>query len=103
MIVCIKTRAQGFGDEVKRRIMLGTYALSAGYYDAFYGKAQKVRTLIKQDFEKAFEKVDIILTPSAPTPAFKISSPSTSSLTEAVGMTLFPETTVISTNLILSK
>lgn len=67
-----KSRGQGFGPEVKRRIMLGTYALSAGYYDAYYGKAQKVRTLIKQDFEKAYEKVDIILTPSSPTPAFKI-------------------------------
>lgn len=67
-----KTRAQGFGDEVKRRIMIGTYALSAGYYDAYYGKAQKVRTLIKQDFTDAFKKVDIIITPTSPTPAFKI-------------------------------
>lgn len=67
-----KSRGQGFGPEVKRRIMLGTYALSAGYYDAYYGKAQKVRTLIKQDFENAFKTVDLILTPSAPTPAFKI-------------------------------
>ena len=75
-----KSRGQGFGAEVKRRIMLGTYALSAGYYDAFYGKAQKVRTLIKQDFEKAFEKVDIILTPSAPTPAFKIGEKSSDPL-----------------------
>lgn len=66
------TRSQGFGDEVKRRIMLGTYVLSAGYYDAYYMKALKVRTLIKQDFEKAFEKVDVILSPTAPTPAFKI-------------------------------
>ncbi len=65
------TRGEGFGPEVKRRIMLGTYALSAGYYDAFYGKAQGVRTLIKQDFEKAFETVDIIATPVTPTPAFK--------------------------------
>lgn len=66
------TREEGFGDEVKRRILIGTYALSAGYYDAFYRKAQKVRTLIKRDFEKAFENVDAILTPVAPTPAFKI-------------------------------
>ena len=75
-----KSRGQGFGPEVKRRIMLGTYALSAGYYDAYYGKAQKVRTLIKQDFEKAYEKVDIILTPSAPTPAFKIGEKSSDPL-----------------------
>ena len=75
-----KSRGQGFGPEVKRRIMLGTYALSAGYYDAYYGKAQKVRTLIKQDFEKAYEKVDIIMTPSAPTPAFKIGEKSSDPL-----------------------
>ena len=67
-----KSRAQGFGAEVKRRIMLGTYALSSGYYDAYYLKAQKVRTLIRQDFQAAFEKVDMLLTPVAPTPAFKI-------------------------------
>ena len=67
-----KTRSQGFGAEVKRRIMLGTYVLSSGYYDAYYRKAQKVRTLIKKDFDKAFEKVDIIATPTAPTTAFKI-------------------------------
>jgi aspartyl-tRNA(Asn)/glutamyl-tRNA(Gln) amidotransferase subunit A len=67
-----KSRSQGFGDEVKRRIMLGTYALSSGYYDAYYVKAQKVRTLIMQDFMQAFEGVDVILTPVAPTPAFKI-------------------------------
>ncbi|GLI38092.1 Asp-tRNA(Asn)/Glu-tRNA(Gln) amidotransferase subunit GatA [Geobacter hydrogenophilus] len=67
-----KTRAEGFGAEVKRRIMIGTYALSSGYYDAYYLKAQKVRTLIMQDFLKAFEKVDAILTPVAPTPAFRI-------------------------------
>ncbi|PLY02166.1 MAG: Asp-tRNA(Asn)/Glu-tRNA(Gln) amidotransferase GatCAB subunit A [Desulfuromonas sp.] len=67
-----QTRAAGFGDEVKRRIMLGTYALSSGYYDAYYLKAQKVRTLIRQDFLDAFEKVDTILTPVAPTPAFGI-------------------------------
>ncbi|AFM40245.1 glutamyl-tRNA(Gln) and/or aspartyl-tRNA(Asn) amidotransferase, A subunit [Desulfosporosinus acidiphilus SJ4] len=66
-----KTRAEGFGQEVKRRIMLGTYALSSGYYDAYYLKAQKVRTLIKQDFDQAFEKFDVLLSPAAPTPAFK--------------------------------
>ena len=68
----MKTRAQGFGPEVKRRIMLGTYALSSGYYDAYYKRAQQVRTLIHQDFQKAFEQVDIIATPTAPTAAFKI-------------------------------
>lgn len=67
-----RSRDQGFGEEVKRRIMLGTYALSAGYYDEFYGKAQKVRTLIKRDFDKAFSKADILLTPTSPSPAFKI-------------------------------
>ncbi len=68
----MKSRAAGFGAEVKRRIMLGTYALSSGYYDAYYLKAQKVRTLIRQDFLDAFDRVDVILTPVAPTPAFKI-------------------------------
>jgi aspartyl-tRNA(Asn)/glutamyl-tRNA(Gln) amidotransferase subunit A len=67
-----RTRAEGFGAEVKRRIMIGTYALSAGYYDAYYLKAQKVRTLIKQDFEQAFEQVDALVTPTAPTTAFKL-------------------------------
>ncbi len=67
-----QTRAAGFGDEVKRRIMLGTYALSSGYYDAYYIKAQKVRTLIRQDFLDAFAQVDLLLTPVAPTPAFKL-------------------------------
>lgn len=67
-----RTRGKGFGAEVKRRIMLGTYALSAGYYDAYYGQAQKVRTLIKRDFERAFESVDVIAAPVAPTTAFKI-------------------------------
>ena len=67
-----RSRREGFGDEVKRRIMLGTYVLSAGFYEAYYMKALKVRTLIKNDFEKAFEKVDLILSPNAPTPAFKI-------------------------------
>lgn len=66
-----RTRATGFGAEVKRRIMIGTYTLSAGYYDAYYLKAQKVRTLIKEDFEKAFEKVDVLVCPTAPTTAFK--------------------------------
>ncbi|WNQ12450.1 Asp-tRNA(Asn)/Glu-tRNA(Gln) amidotransferase subunit GatA [Paenibacillus aurantius] len=67
-----KSRSEGFGAEVKRRIMLGTYALSSGYYDAYYLKAQKVRTLIKQDFEKVFEQYDVIIGPTAPTPAFRI-------------------------------
>jgi aspartyl-tRNA(Asn)/glutamyl-tRNA(Gln) amidotransferase subunit A len=67
-----KTREQGFGPEVKRRIMLGTYALSAGYYDAYYLRAQKVRSLIARDFAEGFEKVDAIITPTAPTPAFKL-------------------------------
>ena len=66
------TRGAGFGAEVKRRIMLGTYVLSSGYYDAYYLRAQKVRTLIRQDFLRAFEKVDAIVTPTSPTPAFKI-------------------------------
>ena len=72
--VYLKTRGGLFGQEVKRRIMLGTYALSAGYYDAYYGKAQKVRTLIRRDFESAFKQVDVIATPVAPTTAFKIGS-----------------------------
>lgn len=67
-----KSRGEGFGPEVKRRIMLGTHALSSGYYEAYYGKAQKVRTLIRRDFEKAFEKADVLVTPTAPSPAFKI-------------------------------
>jgi aspartyl-tRNA(Asn)/glutamyl-tRNA(Gln) amidotransferase subunit A len=67
----MNTREAGFGAEVKRRIILGTYALSSGYYDAYYKKAQQVRTLIKRDFEKAFEKIDVIVTPTSPTPAFK--------------------------------
>jgi aspartyl-tRNA(Asn)/glutamyl-tRNA(Gln) amidotransferase subunit A len=67
-----KSRTEGFGSEVKRRILLGTYVLSAGYYDAYYAKAQKVRRLIKQDFEKAFAKVDVIVSPTAPTTAFKL-------------------------------
>ncbi|MDF2947569.1 MAG: gatA [Bacillales bacterium] len=67
-----QSRAEGFGDEVKRRIMLGTFALSSGYYDAYYKKSQQVRTLIKQDFENIFEKYDVIIGPSTPTPAFKL-------------------------------
>ena len=70
--VMAATRDAGFGDEVKRRIILGTYALSAGYYDAYYGSAQKVRTLIQRDFDAAFAEVDVIATPSAPTTAFKL-------------------------------
>ncbi|TYP95143.1 aspartyl/glutamyl-tRNA(Asn/Gln) amidotransferase subunit A [Fodinibius salinus] len=69
-----KSRTEGFGPEVKRRIMLGTYVLSAGYYDEYYGKAQKVRRLIKQDFTEAFEKVDVIASPTAPTTAFELGS-----------------------------
>ncbi|MDX8362872.1 Asp-tRNA(Asn)/Glu-tRNA(Gln) amidotransferase subunit GatA [Cytobacillus sp. IB215316] len=67
-----QTRSEGFGEEVKRRIMLGTFALSSGYYDAYYKKAQQVRTLIKKDFEDVFEKYDVIIGPTTPTPAFKI-------------------------------
>ena len=72
MDMYMNTRAQGFGAEIKRRIMLGTYALSSGYYEAYYKKAQQVRTLIRQDFEKAFQEVDIIVTPISPTAAFKV-------------------------------
>jgi aspartyl-tRNA(Asn)/glutamyl-tRNA(Gln) amidotransferase subunit A len=67
-----QSRAKGFGQEVKRRIILGTYVLSAGYYDAYYRKASQVRTLMRKDFEEAFQEVDVILSPTAPTPAFKI-------------------------------
>jgi len=67
-----ETRGQGFGPEVKRRIMLGTYALSAGYYDAYYGQAQKVRTLVIRDYESAFERFDILVSPTSPTTAFRI-------------------------------
>jgi len=67
-----KTRQEGFGDEVKRRIMLGTYVLSKGYYEDYYGKAQRVRTLIKEDFDKAFQNFDVIITPTSPTVAFKV-------------------------------
>ena len=72
MSLYCRSRAEGFGQEVKRRIILGTYVLSSGYYDAYYGRAQRVRTLIRRDFDDAFAKVDFLLTPVAPTPAFKI-------------------------------
>ena len=65
------TKSEGFGPEVQRRIMLGTYVLSSGYYDAYYLKAQKVRALIRQDFDRAFEKCDVIITPTTPTAAFE--------------------------------
>ncbi len=81
MEMYMKTRAEGFGTEVKRRIMLGTYALSSGYYDAYYRKAQQVRRLIKEDFEDAFKKVDAILTPTSPTPAFKFGEKTSDPLT----------------------
>jgi aspartyl-tRNA(Asn)/glutamyl-tRNA(Gln) amidotransferase subunit A len=74
------SRSQGFGDEVKRRIMLGTYVLSAGYYDQYYGKAQQVRTLIRQDFDDVFETVDALVAPTAPTPAFRLGEKSDSPL-----------------------
>jgi aspartyl-tRNA(Asn)/glutamyl-tRNA(Gln) amidotransferase subunit A len=67
-----RTRGAGFGAEVKRRVMLGTYALSAGYYDAYYGKAQKIRTLVLRDFQRAFERVDVIVAPTTPGVAFKM-------------------------------
>lgn len=79
--VYFKSRGEGFGEEVKRRIILGTFALSSGYHDAYYLKAQKVRTLIRNDFENNFKKVDLILTPTAPTPAFKIEDESQDPLT----------------------
>ena len=69
--VMAATREAGFGDEVKRRIILGTHVLSAGYYDAYYGSAQKVRTLIQRDFARVFEEVDVLVSPTAPTTAFK--------------------------------
>jgi aspartyl-tRNA(Asn)/glutamyl-tRNA(Gln) amidotransferase subunit A len=68
----MRTRGQGFGDEVKRRIMLGTYSLSAGYYDAYYGQAQKVRTLVIRDFDRAFERFDLLVGPTSPTTAFRL-------------------------------
>ena len=69
-----RSRAEGFGEEVQRRILIGTYCLSAGYYDAYYGKAQQVRKLIQQDFDRAFESVDVIMGPTCPSPAFKFGS-----------------------------
>jgi aspartyl-tRNA(Asn)/glutamyl-tRNA(Gln) amidotransferase subunit A len=68
----LRTRGEGFGEEVKRRIMLGTYALSAGYYDAYYGQAQKVRTLVIRDYEQAFERFDLLVSPTSPTTAFRL-------------------------------
>jgi len=79
--VYLKTRGTKFGEEVRRRIILGTYTLSAGYYDAYYLRAQKVRTLIKQDFQRAFQKIDLILTPTTPTTAFKLGEKLTDPLT----------------------
>ena len=75
------TREAGFGPEVKRRIMLGTYALSAGYYDAYYGKAQKVRTLIIRDFEEAYRSFDVLLSPTSPTTAFPLGARTSDPLT----------------------
>ena len=72
-----KSRSEGFGAEVKRRIILGTYVLSSGYYDAYYKKAQQVRTLVMKEFNKAFEKYDVIVTPTSPTTAFKLGEKST--------------------------
>jgi aspartyl-tRNA(Asn)/glutamyl-tRNA(Gln) amidotransferase subunit A len=72
----MRSRSEGFGDEVKRRILVGAYALSAGYYDAYYSKAQKVRRLIKQDFVDAFQNVDVIIGPTSPSPAFKFGAKS---------------------------
>ena len=86
-----KSRSEAFGDEVKRRIMLGTYVLSSGYYDAYYKKAQQVRALIKQDYDKAFEKVDVLLSPTCPTTAFdlnsKVSDPLSMYLTDIATIT----------------
>ena len=80
-----RTRSEGFGDEVKRRILLGTYALSAGYYDAFYRKAQQVRTLLRRDFAAAFEACDLIATPTTPEPAFRIGEKSADPLSMYLG------------------
>ncbi len=79
--VYLQSRGQGFGSEVRRRIMLGTYALSSGYYEAYYLRAQKVRTKVKEDFDKAFKKVDVIVTPTSPTTAFKIGEKTSDPLT----------------------
>src|SRR5438132_12112481 len=75
-----RTRARGFGPEVKRRIMLGTYVLSAGYYDAYYLKAQRVRTLILRDYDRAFERADVVALPTSPTPAFRLGEKSSDPL-----------------------
>jgi len=91
----IKSRSEGFGDEVKRRILIGTYALSAGYYDAYYKKAQQVRRLIKEDFEHAFESVDLLMTPTSPNTAFKFGSKGTQNPVELYLEDLF----TISSNL----
>lgn len=72
MSIYLKTRGEKFGEEVRRRILLGTFVLSAGYYDAYYAKAQKVRTLIARDFDEAFKEIDVVLAPVTPTPAFKV-------------------------------
>jgi aspartyl-tRNA(Asn)/glutamyl-tRNA(Gln) amidotransferase subunit A len=69
-----RSRSEGFGEEVKRRIMIGTYALSAGFYDAYYRKAQKIRRLVKEDYARAFEDVDVIIGPTTPSPAFALNS-----------------------------
>jgi len=91
----IKSRSEGFGDEVKRRILIGTYALSAGYYDAYYKKAQQVRRLIKNDFDHVFESVDILMTPTSPSTAFKFGSKGTQNPVELYLEDLF----TISSNL----
>ena len=78
--IYINSRSEGFGEEVKRRIILGTYVLSSGYYDAYYKKAQQVRTLVKQEFDKAFSKYDVLLTPTSPTVAFEIGTRSNNPL-----------------------
>jgi len=75
-----RTRAEGFGPEVKRRIILGTYVLSSGYYDAYYLRAQKVRQLIRQDFVRAFEKVEALVSPTSPSPAFRLGEKTTDPL-----------------------
>jgi len=85
MEVYMKSKGKGFGSEAKRRIMIGTYALSSGYYDAYYLKAQKVRALIKKDFDEVFEKVDTIVVPTAPSTAFKIGEHSDSPLEMYLG------------------
>ena len=91
----IKSRSEGFGDEVKRRILIGTYALSAGYYDAYYKKAQQVRRLIKNDFDHAFQSVDVLMTPTSPNTAFEFGSKGTQNPVELYLEDLF----TISSNL----